>query len=200
MPALRRRVTLPALWGAAVVVLSVLAPAQAETVQPDQITYHAKASEDPAAKACMLGLAIKANDAGEAVRFQLVVARMKRDDALAGPLVFGFSIEVLDLQFASSRASERRAIQITSAAFASDRYTAAARPRTTPFDDGGWVASTLDFAEGGALLDAAAAGKFRIAYTRTHPIAARIYEVTSTPPLDVRGRFSGCIDGLQLIE
>ena len=93
-----------------------------------------------------------------------------------------------------------RALEITSAAFISDRYTAAARPRTTPYADGSWVASTLDSAEGGELVDAAAEGKFQIAYTRTRPIAARVYEVTSTPPLEVLWRFSGCIDGLQAIE
>ena len=54
--------------------------------------------------------------------------------------------------------------------------------------------------EGGELLEAAASGKFQIAYTRTRPVAARVFEVTSTPPLDVLLRFTGCIDGLQAIE
>jgi hypothetical protein len=40
----------------------------------------------------------------------------------------------------------------------------------------------------------------QIAYTRTRPIAARVFEVTSTPPLDVLVRFTGCIDGLRAIE
>ena len=200
MPRRRQRASFLPVWGLAAVVLSAPVPAHAETVKPDQMTYDAKVSEDPAAKACMLGLAITANDVGEAVKFQLVVARMKRDDALSGPLVFGFTIEVHDLRFAPNHPSEPRAIEITSAAFTSERYTAAARPRTMPFADGSWVASTLDSAEGGALVDAAADGKFQIAYTRTRPIAARIYEVASAPPLDVLWRFSGCIDGLQLIE
>ncbi len=181
-------------------LLSLSTAAGAETVKPDQVAYEAKVSEDRAARACMLGMAIKDYAVGETVRFQLVVARTKRDDALAGPAVFGFTIAVQDPQVATDRKSAPRALAITSAAFSSERYTVAAHPRTAPYADGSWVASTLDTAEGGELVDAAANGKFHIAYTRTRPIAARIYEVTSAPPLDVLLRFSGCIDGLQVIE
>ena len=188
------------LAGAPVITLSEPVSAHAETIQPDQIAYDMKVSEDPAAKACILRLAIKGSAAGETVDFQLVVARTKRDDAVAGPAVFGFTITVHDPQLAPQRGSEPHALEITSAAFISDRYTVAARPRTTPFADGSWVASTLDTLEGGELVDAAAGGKFQIAYTRTRPIAARVFEVTSTPPLDVLMRFTGCIDGLQAIE
>jgi hypothetical protein len=119
---------------------------------------------------------------------------------VAGRAVFGFTINVHDRQLVLQRNAAPRAIEITSAAFISDRYTAAARPRTAPFADGSWVASTLDTEDGGELLEAAASGKFQIAYTRTRPVAARVFEVTSTPPLDVLLRFTGCIDGLQAIE
>jgi hypothetical protein len=188
------------LGGAAAIALSALAPAHAETVKADQTSYDVKVSEDRAAKACMLGVAVKDQAAGETVLFQLVVARMKRDDVPAGPAVFGFTIEVHDLQLASLRRPQAHPLEITSAAFASERYTAAARPRTPPFADGSWVASTLDSAEGGALVDAAVEGKFQIAYTRTRPIAARTYEVATAPPLEVLWRFSGCIEGLQALE
>jgi len=184
----------------AAVVPQATALAGAESIQPQLIDYHAKATEDPAAKACTLGLALKGTEAGETVKFRLVVARTKRDNAFRGPMVYGFAIEVLDPQLAAERASEPRPIEITSAAFTSERFTAAARPGAAPFADGSWVASTLDPAEGRELVDAAAGGKFRIAYTRTGPTAARIYEVTSMPPLDVLRRFSGCVDGLRLIE
>jgi hypothetical protein len=191
----------PSLRGAAAIVLAAvlaaLVSAHAEPIRPDQIAYEMKVSEDPAAKVCILGLAIKGSTANETVDFQLVVARMKRGDALAGPAMFGFAIEVHDPQ---QRSPGSRALQITSAAFISDRYTAAARPRTTPSVDGSWVASTLDVEDGGELLDAAASGKFQIAYTRTRPIAARVFEVTSAPPLGPLVRFTGCIDGLQTIE
>jgi hypothetical protein len=187
------------IGGAAAIALAALAVAHAEPIEPDQIAYDMKMSEDPAAKACILALTITGS-ADEMVDFQLVVARMKRDDAVAGPAVFGFTINVHDRQLALQRNAVPRAIEITSAAFISDRYTAAARPRTTPFADGSWVASTLDAVDGGELLEATASGKFQIAYTRTRPIAARVFEVVSLPPLDVLVRFTGCIDGLQAIE
>ena len=194
----RRRSALSrSIGGAAAIALTALVSAHAEPIEPDQVAYDMKMSEDPAAKACILALAITGGD--ETVDFQLVVARMKRDDAVAGPAVFGFTIGVHDRQLALQRNAAPRAIEITSAAFISDRYTAAARPRTTPFADGSWVASTLDTEDGGGLLDAAS-GKFQIAYTRTRPIAARVFAVTSTPPLDVLLRFTGCIDGLQAMN
>ncbi len=173
--------------------------AHAETVAPGQIAYEMKMNEDPAAKTCILALAINGS-VDEVVDFQLIVGRMKRDDAVAGPAVFGFTVKVHEPQLPLQRKAAPRAIEITSAAFISNRYVAAARPRTMPAADGSWVASTLDAEEGGELLDAAASGKFQIAYTRTRPIAARIFEVRSLPPLDVLMRFTGCIDGLQTIE
>jgi hypothetical protein len=191
---------LPSLGGAAVVMLSTLVSANAETVSPDRISYDVRLDEDRATKACTLDIAVKDQAAGETVTFRLVVARMKRDDVLAGPAVFGFSIAVHDLQPVAERRPQAPARAITSAAFASDRYTAAARPRSVPLADGSWVAATLDAAEGGALVEAAVAGKFHIAYTRTRPIAARIYEVASPPPPEVLWRFNGCIEGLQAIE
>jgi hypothetical protein len=188
------------LGGAAGIALAALVSAQAETVSPDRITYDVKVNEDRATKACLLGFAVKDDAAGETVMFQLVVARMKRDDTLAGPAIFGFTIAVHNLQLVAQRRPQAPALAITSAAFASDRYTAAARPRTTPIADGSWVASTLDAAEGDALVDAAIEGKFQIAYTRRRPVAARTYEVATALPLEVLWRFNGCIEGLQAIE
>jgi hypothetical protein len=188
------------LGAATAVALSALAPAHAEAVSPDRITYDVNVSEDPATKACMLAVAVEDQAAGETARFQLVVARTKRDDVLAGPAVFGFIIAVHGSRLAVVRRPQPPALEITSAAFASQRYTAVARPRTTPQADGSWVASTLDSAEGGALVDAAVEGRFQIAYTRARPSAARTYEVTSAPPPEVLERFTGCIEGLQTIE
>ena len=89
----RRRSALSrSIGGAAAIALAALASAHAEPIEPDQIAYDMKMSEDPAAKACILALAIKGS-ADETVDFQLVVARMKRDDAVAGPAVFGFTID-----------------------------------------------------------------------------------------------------------
>ena len=188
------------LGGAAGIALSALVCAHAENVSPDRISYDVKVSEDGATKVCMLGFAVKDQTARETVMFQLVVARMKRDDTPAGAAVFGFTIQVHDLRLAAQHRPQAPALAITSAAFASDRYTAAARPRTAPLADGSWVASTLDPAEGVALVDAAIEGKFHIAYTRTRPIAARTYEVATPPPPDVLWRFNSCIEGLQVIE
>jgi hypothetical protein len=200
MPRRRISAILPFLGCAAAFVLSTPGSGHAETVKPDQIAYDANVREDPATKACTLDLAMNGNAVRETVRFQLVVARMKRNAALAGPAMFGFTIEVQDTRSAPKRKSELRPIEISSAAFSSDRYTAAARPRTAPFPDRSWVASTLDSVQGGELVDATAAGKFQIVYTRTRPSASRTYEVSSTPPSDVLSQFSGCVDGLQTIE
>jgi len=196
----RRSAMIHSLGCVAAGALSALVSAHAGTVSPDRITYDVKLSEDRTAKACLLGFAVKDDAAGETVMFQLVVARTKRDDVLAGPAVFGFTIAVHNLQPVAARRPQAPALEITSAAFASDRYTAAARARTVPLADGSWVASTLDAAEGAALVDAAIEGKFQIAYTRTRPIAAHTYELASPPPLEVLWRFNGCIEGLQAIE
>jgi hypothetical protein len=191
--------TLTRAIGSAVGVLTVLASAQAQPIAPDQVAYDMKMNEDPAVKACILTLAIKGST-DEAVDFRLVVARTKRADVVAGPAVFGFTISVHDRQPARRHNAEPHAVGITSAAFVSDRYVAATRPRTTPFADGSWVASTLGTAEGAELLDAAAAGKFQIAYTRTRPSAARVFAVTAAPPAEVLTRFTGCMDGLKAAE
>jgi hypothetical protein len=192
MPIRRRCVMLLPVWGALAIVPA--APSHAAPLAPDRIAYEATANEDPSVKACMLGLAMRKDDLGEAVDFRLVVARTKRDDTFAGPVVFGFTIEVHDAQ------PTRRAIEINSAAFASEHYTAAARARTTPFADRSFVLATLDSAEGGALVEAALAGQFQIAYTRTRPNAVRVFAVTSAPPPDTLGRLRGCFDGLQAID
>ena len=185
--------------GVALAIVSA-APAVAATLDPDHIAYDAKVSEDPAVKACTLGLALSRTDVGETVDVRLVVARSKRADALAGPVVFGVSIEVRDAPVGTDHTSEPRAVEIRSAAFTSERYAAAARPGTAPFAERSWVVSTLDPAAGGVIVDAAVGGRFQIAYTRTRPSAARVFAVTSSPPRDVTGRFSGCVDALQAIE
>ena len=195
----RRSALTRAIGSAAAILLAALASAQAQPIVPDQVSYDLKMSEDPAVKACILTLAIKGSS-DETVDFRLVVARTKRADVVAGPAVFGFTISVHDRQLARRHNAEPHAIGITSAAFVSDRYVAAARPRPGPFADGSWAAATLGTADGGELLDAAAAGKFQIAYTRTRPSAARVFAVTSPPPPDVLTRFTGCMGGLQAVE
>jgi hypothetical protein len=195
----RQSASIRAFGGAAAITLAALASVHAQPVSPDQIAYEMRVKDDPAVKTCVLGLAIKGG-ADETVDFQLVVARMKRADVVAGPAVFGFTINVHDRQPTPRRNTASRAIEITSAALVSDHYTAAARRRTDPFADGSWVASTLDAGDGSELLDVAASGKFQIAYTRTRPSAARVVEVASTPPRDVLLRFTGCLDGLQATE
>jgi hypothetical protein len=186
------------VWGALAIVAAT--PAAAATLDPDHIAYDSNVSEDPAVRACTLGLALSRTDVGETVDVRLIVARSKRADALAGPVVFGVSIEVRDAPVAKNRASEARAVEISSAAFSSERYAAAAHRGTAPFADRSWVVSTLDSAAGGEIVDAAVGGRFQIAYTRTRPSAARVFAVTSAPPRDVTGRFSDCVDALQAIE
>jgi hypothetical protein len=203
----RRSALTRAIGSAAAILLAALASAQAQPIVPDQVSYDLKMSEDPAVKACILTLAIKGSS-DETVDFRLVVARTKRADVVAGPAVFGFTISVHDRpvasvhdrQLARRHNAEPHAIGITSAAFVSERLVAAARPRPAPFADGSWAAATLGTADGGELLDAAAAGKFQIAYTRTRPSAARVFAVTSPPPPDVLTRFTGCMGGLQAVE
>src|SRR5262245_41792843 len=111
----RRSAMTRSLGGAAGIALVSLVSAYTETGSPDRISYDVKVNEDRATKACMLGVAVKDDTAGETVMFQLVVARMKRDDTPAGPAIFGFTIAVHGLQLAAQRRPQTHAI--TSAAF-----------------------------------------------------------------------------------
>ena len=74
-------------------LLLIAAPGHAETTASRPIEYTASVNEDPAAKVCLLALALGNRSPGEAVLFQLMVAQMKRQGALAGPLVTGFTVD-----------------------------------------------------------------------------------------------------------
>jgi hypothetical protein len=197
MPRFCQRAVFNGLWAAVGIVLSTVTAGHAAPIEPSGLDYDASATEDSATKACVLGVLIKGARPDETVSFQLIVARMKRDAAYNGPVVFGYRIEVLGRKVSRGRSSEPRQIKIDSAAFVAERYTAVARPKIVPFDDGSMVASTLEAGEGTELVDAVANGKFQVAFTRRFPTVARTYAVTSAPPLDVRSRFGGCIDGFQ---
>jgi hypothetical protein len=161
--------------------------------------YDANVNEDGAAKACVLALLLQGAPTGEAVNSQLIVARIKQNDTFMGPLVFGFRIEAAD-KLAKRQASGARPIRISSAAFVSEAYTAVARPKIAPLDDGSMVISTLDVAEGGKLVDAVMKGKFQVTFTRRQPAVARTYNVTSAPPEDVLSRFGECVAAFGLTE
>ena len=60
--------------------------------------------------------------------------------------------------------------------------------------------STLDFAEGGKLVDAVTKGKFQLMVTRRQPAAARTYNVTSAPSESVLARFGECVAAFELTE
>ena len=176
---------------AACVMLS-MAAGHAGPVVPKGPEYDANVNEDGAAKACVLALLLQGAPTGEAVNSQLIVARIKQDDTFTGPLIFGFRIEAAD-KLAKRQPSAARPIKISSAAFVSDAYTAVARPKIAPLDDGSMVISTLDVAEGGKLVDAVMKGKFQVTFTRRQPAVARTYNVTSAPPEDVLSRFGECV-------
>jgi hypothetical protein len=181
---------------AGLVALLIAAPAQAETIVPrpiDSLAYKASVSEDPAAKVCQLGLALRDGMAGAGVNFQLMVAQMKRDGAPAGPLVTGFTVERRSLKFAPR---SRREGELASVAFVSDRYTSVALPKAAPFQDGSVAASTLDLAEGRELIAAVLRADFELAFTRANSNAVDSYRVGSPPPADVRAEFSTCVGSL----
>ncbi len=200
MPGFDARAGVIALWGAACLVLSAPATGHAEPTVSKPPVYDVIVNEDEAAKACVLELLFEGSPAGEVVDSQLIVARIKLNDAFTGPLVFGFRIEAADLKFAKGRSSGPRQIKINSAAFVSQAYTAVARPKIAPFADGSMVISTLDFAEGGKLVDAVTKGQFQVMFTRRQPAVARTYQVTSAPPADVLARFGECVAAFALTE
>ena len=176
-----------------------MAAGHAGPIVPKAPEYDANVNEDGAAKACVLALLLQGAPTGEAVNSQLIVARIKQNEAFMGPLIFGFRIEAAD-KLAKRQPSGARPIKISSAAFVSDAYTAVARPKISPLDDGSMVISTLDFAEGGKLVDAVTKGKFQVTFTRRQPAVARTYNVTSAPPDDVLARFGECVAAFELNE
>jgi hypothetical protein len=184
---------------AGLVALMIAAPAHAETMVPKQIEsfeYRASTNEDPAAKVCQLGLALRDSAAGEGVNFQLMVAQMKREGALAGPLVTAFTVESRSLKF-TPRAS--RPPRLASVAFVSERYTSVALPKVAPFQDGSVAASTLDLAEGRELIAAVLRAEFELSFTRANSNAVESYKVGSPPPADVLAEFSDCVGSLDLL-
>jgi hypothetical protein len=179
--------------------MSAMAAGHAGPVVPMAPEYDANVSEDGAAKACVLALLLQDAPTGEAVNSQLIVARIKQNDIFMGPLIFGFRIEAAD-KLAKRQPAGARPMKISSAAFVSDAYTAVARPKIAPLDDGSMVISTLDVAEGGKLVDAVKKGKFQVTFTRRQSAVARTYNVTSAPPEDVLSRFGECLAAFELAE
>jgi hypothetical protein len=176
------------------VALLIAASAHAQTIGPrpiESFAYQAAVTEDPAAKVCQLGLALRDSSAG--VNFQLMVAQMKQDGALAGPLVTGFTVDRRSLRFAPRL---RRQADLASVAFISERYTSVALPKAAPFRDGSVAASTLDFVEGKELIAAVLRANFELSFTRANSNAVDSYKVGSPPPADVLAEFSACVGSL----
>jgi len=187
-------VPLRAHYLAGLVALLIAAPAHAETMVAKQGEYRAMAIEDPAAKVCRLALALRDDSSGAAVKFQLIVAQMKQEGSLAGPLITGFSVDSRSLKFRPSRIA--RQPRLASVAFVSERYTSVALPKGAPFEDGSVAASTLDFAEGRELITAVLRADFALSFTRANSNTVESYKVGSPPPADVLAEFSICVDSL----
>jgi len=182
---------------AGLAALMIAAPSHAETMVSRQIEsfeYRASVNEDPAAKVCQLGLALRSSGAGEGVNFQLMVAQMKREGALAGPLVTAFTVDSRSLKF-TPRTS--RPARLASVAFVSEHYTSVALPKIAPFQDGSVAASTLDLAEGRELIAAVLRADFELSFTRANSNAVESYRVGSPPPADVLTEFSDCVGSLE---
>src|SRR5260370_42324574 len=188
----RRQGVLPRphpLAGMAALLIAV--PAHAETMAPRQIEdiqYTATVNEDPAAKVCQLALALRNSSAGEGVNFQLIVAQMKQEGALAGPLVTGFTVDSHSLKF-TPRPS--RQAMLASAAFVSGRYSSVALPKAAPFEDGSVAASTVDFAEGRELITAVLRGDFGPWFTRANSHTPGPAQARAPPPARLLSGFSG---------
>jgi hypothetical protein len=181
---------------AGLIVLLAATPSLAETAVPKQVEsfeYKATVNEDPAAKICQLGLTLRDHSAGQGVNFQLMVAQMKREGALTGPLVTAFTVDSRSLKF-TPRAG--RPARLASVAFVSDRYTSVALPKVAPFQDGSVAASTLDFAEGRELIAAVLRADFALSFTRANSSTVQSYRVGSPPPAEVLAEFSVCVDSL----
>jgi hypothetical protein len=182
------------LYCLAGLLMIAAAPCHAETRVAGPIEYKATVNEDPAAKVCQLVMALGSGSAGEAVNFQLMVAQMKRQGALAGPLVTGFTVDSPRRGFSRQRSA--RQARFTSVAFVSERYTSVALPKLVPFDDGSLGTSTLDFAEGRELITAVLRAGFELLFTRDNSSASASYKVESPPPADVLSEFSVCVSSL----
>jgi hypothetical protein len=181
---------------AGLIVLLAATPSLAETAVPKQVEsfeYKATVNEDPAAKICQLGLTLRDHSAGQGVNFQLMVAQMKREGALAGPLVTGFTVDSRSLKFAPRSG---RPAKLVSVAFVSERYTSVALPKVAPFQDGSVAASTLDFAEGRELIAAVLRADFALSFTRANSNSVQSYKVGAPPPAEVLAEFSVCVDSL----
>jgi hypothetical protein len=184
-----------ACYLAGIGALLIAGPCRAEALVAEQIEYKAMAIEDPAAKVCRLALALRNDSSGAAVNFQLIVAQMKQQGSLAGPLVTGFTVDSRSMKFRPSRTN--RQARLASVAFVSERYSSVALPKAAPFEDGSVAASTLDFAEGRELITAVLRADFELSFTRQNANAAvESYKVGSPPPADVLSEFSDCIGSL----
>ena len=187
-------VPLRAHYLAGIIALLIAAPGHAETMVAKQSDYRAMAIEDPAAKVCRLALALRDDSSGATVNFQLIVAQMKQQGSLAGPLVTGFTVDTRSMKFRPSRTN--RQAKLASVAFVSERYNSVALPRAAPFEDGSVAASTLDFAEGRELITAVLQADFELSFTRENAVTADSYKVSSPPPADVMSEFSVCVGSL----
>lgn len=187
--------TLPGRHGlAAVAALLLAAPSCAGTMVPKQIEYKAGMNEDPAAKVCQLALTLGDRSAGEGVNFQLIVAQMKRQGILAGPLITAYTVDSRAPELAPAQFT--RPARLASAAFVSERYTSVALPKELPFEDGSVAASTLDFAQGRELIMAVLRAEFELQFTMENSASPASYRVSSPPPADVLSEFSSCLSSL----
>lgn len=187
---------LPRWQGLAAVaaLLLLAAPSHAGTMLPKQIVYKASMNEDPAAKVCGLAVALGDSSVGEGVDFQLIVAQMKRQGILAGPLVTAYTVDSRAPDMAPAQYT--RPAKLASAAFVSERYTSVALPKELPFEDGSVAASTLDFAQGRELIMAVLRAEFELQFTMENSLAPASYRVSSPPPAEVLSEFSGCLGSL----
>jgi hypothetical protein len=190
----KRAILLRACYLAAIVALLTAAPGRAEMMVAKQSDYKAIAIEDPAAKVCRLAFALRNDSSGAAVNFQLIVAQMKQQGSLAGPLVTGFTVDSRSRKFKPSRIV--RQVRLASVAFVSERYASVALPKVAPFEDGSVAASTLDSAEGRELITAVLRADFELSFTRAYSDAVEAFKAGSPPPADVISEFSGCVGSL----
>jgi hypothetical protein len=179
---------------AAMAALLLAVPCYAGTMAPRQIEYKAGMNEDPAAKVCQLALALGGRRTGEGVNFQLMVAQMKRQGILAGPLITAYTVDRRAPAIATARSNP--SARLASAAFVSERYSSVALPKDLPFEDGSVAASTLDSAQGRELITAVLRAEFELRFTLENSASAASYKISSPPPADVLSEFSGCLGSL----
>jgi hypothetical protein len=150
-------------------------------------------SEEPIARACLLGLMLQGASRREAVNFQFLVARPRQQDGMTSPLLFGLRVLAFQLDSTKGNAAARP-IRINSAVFVSDYYAAVARPQAGELDDGSVFASTSDLAKGGDLLEAVASGNFKIVITRSGSAVEHTYRPPGPPPMEALSQFGECIE------